>query len=90
MLVMLMNLFDMNQLHEHLCYDITFSRSGLIQIGKYFKIQRKGGNGVHCLHIPKTDLSHPGNNLAVKMNVKDYVRDHVPLASYRPDGLFKY
>ena len=86
----LMNLFDMNQLHEYLCYDITFSRSGLIQIGKYFKIQRKGGNGVHSLHMPKTDLSHPGNNLAVKMNVKDYVRDHVPLASYRPDGLFKY
>lgn len=86
----LMNLFDMNQLLDRLSYDVTFSRSGLIQIGKYFKIQRKGGNGVHSLHIPKTDLSHPGNNIAVKMNVKSYVRDHVPLASYSPHGLFRY
>ena len=85
-----MNLFDMNLLLKNLNYNISFSRSGLIQIGEYFKIQRKGGNGVHSLHIPKTDLLHPGNNIAVKMNVKDYVRGNKPLASYRPSGLFKY
>ncbi len=85
-----MNLFDLNLLLNNLNYKISFSRAGLIQIGEYFKIQRKGGNGVHSLHISKTDLVHPGNNLAVKMNVKDYVRDHVPLASYIPSGIFKY
>lgn len=85
-----MNLFDLNLLLKNLNYDISFSRAGLIQIGEYLKIQRKGGNGVHSLHISKTDLIHPGNNIAVKMNVKNYVRDHVPRASYRPSGIFKY
>ncbi len=79
-----MNLYDLAQLLRTLDYDVTVSSRGIIKIGKYITIQRKGGNGAHSIHIPKTSLAHPGNNLQVKMKVGSFVSDTKPIVSYKP------
>jgi hypothetical protein len=79
-----MLIFDLNHALNHLDYSITFSKRGIIKIGRYFTIQRKGGNGVHSLHIEKTSLEHPGNNIQVKMNLRTFIVENKPVVSYRP------
>lgn len=79
-----MYLYDLKELLESLDYTLTISKRGIIRIGKYITIQRKGGNGVHSAHIPKTSLSHPGNNLQVKMKVGTFVSNTKPIVSYQP------
>lgn len=53
---------------------IDFSNSGIIKIGKYITIQRKGGNGSH-VKIPKTDPSHPGNQLQFKFKPLEFMKE---------------
>ena len=79
-----MNLYDMKDLLDNLNYDVTISSRGIIKIGKFVTIQRKGGNGVHSVHIPKTSLAHPGNNLQVKMKVGTFVLETIPIVTYIP------
>ncbi len=80
----LMILYGMDDLLENLDYQITFSKKGIIKLGHYFTIQRKGGNGVHSIHISKTSLDHPGNGLQVKMNVRKFVLENESLITYHP------
>jgi hypothetical protein len=80
----LMNLYDLNEVFSNLDYKVSFSSRGIIKIGKYITIQRKGGNGVHSQDIPKISLKHPGNNLQVKMKVKKFVLENKQLAQYKP------
>ena len=77
-----MNLYDMKDLLDNLDYDVTISGRGVIKIGRFITIQRKGGNGVHSIHIPKTSLAHPGNNLQVKMKVGTFVLETTPIVTY--------
>lgn len=79
-----MNLYDLKDLLDTLDCKVTVSRRGIIKLGKYITIQRKGGNGVHSIHIAKTSLTHPGNNLQVKMKVGSFVSDTMPVVSYNP------
>lgn len=79
-----MNIYDMKELLENLNYEIAITPRGVVKIGSYVTIQRKGGNGVHSVHIEKTSLAHPGNNLQVKMKVGSFVADTTPLVSYIP------
>lgn len=79
-----MNLYDLKGLLESLDYTVSISSRGIIRIGEYITIQRKGGNGVHSVHIPKTSLAHPGNNLQVKMKVGTFVTETEPIVSYQP------
>lgn len=79
-----MLLYDMRKLLDNLDYKISFSKRGIINIGEFFTIQRKGGNGVHSLHIERTSLEHPGNNLQVKMNIRKFVLKHEPIVSFIP------
>jgi len=46
---------------------ISFSSKGIIQLGDFITMQRKGGDGTH-ISIPKTDLNHPGNQLQFKFS----------------------
>lgn len=78
------HLFDMAQMLDDLDYTVSISPLGTIRIGNYITIQRKGGNGVRFNHISKTSLSHPGNNLQVKMNVKAFLQNTEPIVSYTP------
>lgn len=52
-----MHLYDMHELLDNLNYEISFSSRGIIKIGKFFTIQRKGGNGVHSLKIENVPRS---------------------------------
>lgn len=79
-----MNLYDLKDLLDNLDYEVTISGRGVIKIGKFITIQRKGGNGVHSIHIPKTSLAHPGNNLQVKMKVGAFVLEATPIVTYAP------
>ena len=80
----MMFLYDMKDLLDNLDYGVAISNRGVIKIGQFITIQRKGGNGVHSLHIPKTSLDHPGNNLQVKMKVGVFVLVTPPLVKFSP------
>jgi len=47
--------------------NIGFSDKGIIKLGDFITIQRKGGDGKHVT-IPKTDWNHPGNQLQFKFS----------------------
>ena len=47
--------------------NIGFTEKGIIRLGEFVTIQRKGGNGKHII-IPKTDWNHPGNQLQFKFS----------------------
>ncbi|MFP3203751.1 MAG: hypothetical protein RXR43_16560 [Sulfolobus sp.] len=53
---------------------ISFSDEGIIKIGKYITIQRKGGNGSR-IKKPKIDPTHPGNQLQFKFKPLEFMND---------------
>jgi hypothetical protein len=53
---------------------ISFSNEGIVKIGKYITIQRKGGNGSH-IKKPKTDPTHPGNQLQFKFKPLEFMNE---------------
>jgi hypothetical protein len=54
-------------LEENISSNIYFSRKGIIKLGDFLSVQRKGGNGSH-ITIPKTNWQHPGNQLQFKFS----------------------
>ena len=54
-------------LNENISNNIGFSSKGIIQLGNFLTVQRKGGDGKH-IKIPKTDWQHPGNQLQFKFS----------------------
>lgn len=80
-----MSLFPMKEIVKKLGKSVGFTKKGSIGIGTCVVIQRKGGNGVHSKDIPKDSLRHPGNNVQVKLKMKEFmtVMEHELLASYR-------
>jgi len=62
-------------LNGNISNSISFSNKGIIKLGDFLSIQRKGGNGKH-IKIPKTDWLHPGNQLQFKfspLKFADYI-----------------
>ena len=53
--------------------DTDFTPGGNLVIGNCIQVQRKGGNGIHAAHIPKTNPSHPGNNIQVKLDITAFL-----------------
>lgn len=47
--------------------NINFTEKGIIRLGDFITVQRKGGDGKH-IAIPKTDWRHPGNELQFKFS----------------------
>lgn len=67
--------FRMEEVLNFLIQDasnVSFTKKGIINLGKFIKVQRKGGNGKR-IKIPKTDWKHPGNNLQFKFSPLDFV-----------------
>jgi len=56
-----------NFLIENATNNIYFTEKGIIRLGEFVTIQRKGGDGRH-ITLPKTDWSHPGNQLQFKFS----------------------
>jgi hypothetical protein len=52
---------------ENATNNICFTKQGIIRLGEFVSIQRKGGNGKHVT-VSKTDWSHPGNQLQFKFS----------------------
>lgn len=52
---------------------ISFSEKGIIRLGDFITIQRKGGDGKHVT-IPKTCWEHPGNQLQFKFSPLKFVK----------------
>ncbi|QQV74531.1 hypothetical protein H6P87_00065 [Rickettsia tillamookensis] len=69
----LMRIYVMKDVLKALNYDIIFTNKGNIIIGNYIVIQRKGGNGSLSKTIPKDSIRHPGNNIQLKLKIKDFV-----------------
>jgi hypothetical protein len=47
--------------------NVGFTKKGIIKLGRFVTIQRKGGDSV-TIKIPKTDWKHPGNQLQFKFS----------------------
>lgn len=62
----------LNFLYENANNNINFSNKGIIKLGDFITVQRKGGNGRH-ITIPKTDWEHPGNQLQFKFSPLNFV-----------------
>lgn len=51
--------------------NFSFSKKGIIKLGNFISVQRKGGNGKR-IKVPKTAWEHPGNNLQFKFKPLDF------------------
>ena len=61
--------------------EIKFSKNGVIKFGEFITLQRKGGNG-DKLHLPKSDLRHPGNQLQFKMKIINFINTVEPFYKF--------
>jgi hypothetical protein len=79
-----MYIYPMREVFKRLGTETKLTLRGSIAIGKCVVIQRKGGNGVHSLDIPKDSLKHPGNNVQVKLKMRELISemDDILLAHY--------
>jgi hypothetical protein len=69
--------FDLGEVIEYFAKsEITFSNKGIIKIGEFITIQRKGGNRSH-IRMKKTDLRHPGNQLQFKFKPLEFMKSCV-------------
>lgn len=67
-------LFNMDEVISFLSSQpVQFSDDGIIKIGEFVSIQRKGGDGSH-VKKPKTDPTHPGNQLQFKFKPLEFMR----------------
>ncbi len=60
--------------------EVGFSPRGIIRLGPFITVQRKGGDG-RRIKIPKTDWRHPGNQLQFKFSPLKFVewaRERIP------------
>jgi len=57
----------LNFLFENAHGNISFTDKGIIRLGGFVTVQRKGGDGKH-IPIPKTDWKHPGNQIQFKFS----------------------
>ena len=80
----MMYIYPMKEVLANLSREVNFTKRGNIAIGELVVLQRKGGNGIHSIHIPKDSLKHPGNNVQLKLKMNEFVEtmESVLLASY--------
>lgn len=68
-------LFNMDDVISFLSrQEVSFSEEGIVRIGKYVTMQRKGGDGSH-VKVPKDDPKHPGNQLQFKFKPLEFMND---------------
>lgn len=69
-----MRIYSMREVLKNVGVNFSFTEKGNIAIGEYIIFQRKGGNGIHAKDIKKTDISHPGNNVQLKLKMNPFVK----------------
>lgn len=83
--------FNMDETIDFLCKNastIRFTDKGIVLLGDFISVQRKGGNGKH-VKIPKTDWSHPGNQLQFKFSPITFA-EHVETTKAFRSGVIDY
>ncbi|WP_158413782.1 PDDEXK family nuclease [Geoglobus acetivorans] len=55
-------------LYKNAHNNISFTKKGIIKLGDFITVQRKGGNGERVKKYKKTDWRHPGNHLQFKFS----------------------
>lgn len=80
-----MYIYPMKEVIKKINLNVSLTKNGCIALGDSIVIQRKGGNGVHSKDIPKDSLSHPGNNVQIKMKMKKFITEmsEVCISSYQ-------
>ena len=66
---------------------LSFSKKGIIKIGDYLSLQRKGGDG-HYTKLPKNHRNHPSNQLQFKMKVLSFTQQYPPFFHYKLSSKF--
>lgn len=71
----LFRIYPMKDILKNL-YDnpLKFTKGGF-NIGETISFQRKGGNGSLSKTIPKTSLTHPGNDVQLKLKILPFIKD---------------
>ncbi len=71
-----LHIYNMKKVLDYLNKsDIAFSKKGIVKIGEYLTMQRKGGNGV-SVKVAKGDKKHPGNQLQFKMCINSFMTNY--------------
>lgn len=60
---------------------VSVSNKGVLKLGDYITMQRKGGDG-NVTRVPKTDPTHPSNQLQVKIKPLKIVENLDPMKIY--------
>lgn len=60
---------------------VSVSNKGVLKFGDYITMQRKGGDG-NVTRVPKTDPTHPSNQLQVKIKPLKIVENLDPMKIY--------
>lgn len=68
-------IYQMKEVLSRLDTDIQMTKGG-VNIGNCVSFQRKGGNGSLCKNIPKYSISHPGNNLQLKLKIHKFIESY--------------
>ena len=61
---------------------LSFSKKGIIKIGDYLTLQRKGGDS-NYIKLPKNHINHPSNQLQFKMKVLSFTQQYSPFFHYK-------
>ncbi len=69
----IMRIYSMKDVLKNLTHKVSFTKRVNIMIGGCVVLQRKGGNWVHSKDIPKDSLKHPGNNIQIKLKMKEFI-----------------
>jgi len=70
-----MHIYLMKDVMKNIGKQVSVTSRGNILIGKSVIIQRKGGNGVHAIRIDKLSPKHPGNDVQIKLKMKEFLQE---------------
>ena len=65
----------------------SFSKKGLIKIGDYLTLQRKGMDG-HYTQLPQNHINHSLNQRQFKMKVLSFTQQYSPFFHYKLGSKF--
>ena len=66
---------------------LSFSKKGIIKIGDYRTLQRKGGDD-HYTQLPQNHINPPSNQLQFKMKVLSFTQQYSPFFHYKLSSKF--
>ena len=73
----IMRIWKMEDVLDEISHTLTYSKQGgNMVIGGCVVFQRKGGNGEYAASIDKMSPNHPGNQVQIKLHIRDFIELH--------------